>query len=178
MTKYSRLERELLPIARRWHGVIPTWDARARGIDPARIRKWAAHNPDVAHPQRGIYIWFNDDPRTDYRYTHFAQILASYGPDAYLWGPTVVELLHYGDWASPSTHVSTYIRPRKKPGIIWRKDHGEKRAVFHHLPIQPPRQAIIDALPYMDWDKQLNVLDDAVQRGTFTQEEADEMVRD
>ncbi|KAA8826984.1 hypothetical protein [Bifidobacterium myosotis] len=176
MTEYRGFEKRLLPIARRWHGVIPVWAAREEGIDPSQLRHWAAGNDDVDHPARGIYVWYNDDPRTDYRYTHLAQALAEAGPGAVFYGPTVVKLLHLGGWGSQTLHIAVPSRRRKRYGIQWHHDTGFPRRKLHGLPIQEPRLAIIDSLPVMNGDKRDMVLFDAVNEGYLTQREADELV--
>ena len=170
----SRFERRLRPIASRWHGIIPVWAAKQAGIDPSQLRHWAARNPDVQHPAKGIYAWFTDDARIDYRYTQWAKTLAQAGPGSAFWGPSVVELLGLGGWASPRMHVATYKRRHDTDNIKHHHDTGFPRSQVHGLPIQEPSMAIRDALPYMDDDKRLMVLQDAVEQGYLTaQQERD-----
>lgn len=176
MTEYRGFEKRLLPIARRWHGVIPVWAARGEGIDPSQLRHWAAGNDDVDHPARGIYVWFNDDPRTDYRYTHLARALAEAGPGAAFYGPTVVQLLDLGGWGAQLLDIAVPTRRRPRRGIRWHHDTGFPRRKLHGLSIQEPRLAIIAALPVMDDDKTAMVLLDAVDGGYLTRTEADELV--
>lgn len=117
----------------------------------------------------------NDDAENiDWDLTRFARALAYAGPDAYLWGPSVVELLGLGGWASPRMHVATYKRRHDTDNIKHHHDTGFPRSQVHGLPIQEPSMAIRDALPYMDDDKRLMVLQDAIEQGYLTaQQERD-----
>lgn len=172
-----KLEDRLLPIARRWHGVIPTWEARNAGIDDSQLRHWALGNPDVDHPERGIYVWWTDDEDVNYEYTHLAQTLASAGEGATLWGPTVVELHGLGAWASPVTHIATYVRKRPKEGVRWHHDTGYRRETAAGLPSQGLNDALAASLPFMDEDKRQAALADAMERNILTKEHADELLR-
>ncbi|MBT1176525.1 hypothetical protein JS532_02960 [Bifidobacterium callimiconis] len=172
----NALERRLLPIVRAWHGVIPVWCARDHDIDPRLLWRWAHGNDDVQHPARGVYIWFNDDPDTDYRYTHLALSLAMAGRGAVFWGPTVVQMAKLGGWGSPIIHIAVPTRRRRRHGFHWHRDTGFARDVLCGLPVENLRQAVIDGLPYMDWDKQELVLADAVDHGLLDSDEATALV--
>ena len=165
----------MLPIARKWHGVIPVWYAVRQGVDASQLRRWAASNDDVAHPARGVYVWLTDDPSVDWRHTDTALTLAQAGPDAALWGPTVVQMAGLGGWGSPVTHIAVTGRRASRPGVRWHRDTGFARTTMHGLPVEDAALAVRDGLPYMDWDKRALVLADSVDRGILTETEADRL---
>lgn len=160
----TKFEKRLLPIARVWHGVIPTWEARRRNIDMSELRRWASRNPDVDHPERGIYLWWVDDPRVDFERMGLARKLAKTGPDAVLWGPSVIDLMELGTWWSPATFIADIRYRKSSEAIIYKKDTGFARQRLYGLPAQNAKDALKASKPYLDSDKWEEVLKDAEER--------------
>lgn len=161
----TAFERRLLPIARRWNGVIPTWETDRAGIDPSQLRHWASGNPDVDHPQRGIYLWWADDPRIRAGLTTPSRELAAAGPDAALWGPSVVDLLELGTWMSPAIFIASPNRRRSDGPLVYKRDAGFARQRIKGLAAQNTSDALRVSRRYMDSDKWAEAVADAERRG-------------
>lgn len=168
-----RIEQKLLPIARKWSGNIPVWEARAVGVDDSALRHWAKDNQDVRNTGYGIYTWFNDDPEIDWGYSDVARYVGQAGPDAYLWGPSALELMEIGDAMPTEYSIAVPKRRRKKPGVRWiTKPVSEHTDLTEYkgIPVQSVEDALVDSMPLMERDKQLTALEDALLRFPRLQE--------
>lgn len=159
----NTLERKLLPIARKWAGNIPTWEVRKAGIDPSAVRHWAANNPNIIHPERGIYVWIDLDLDFDWETSDTARCVAQGGSDAYLWGPSVLELMELGEVGEYYTYVAIPTRRRPRERIRWVGERDTRRAYYRNLPVQPLDKALLVSMPMLDPRKQASALD-AVER--------------
>lgn len=158
------LEQKLLPIARKWSGNIPIWEVRKAGIDPSAVRHWAADNPTVTHPARGMYTWLDPELGFDWEITDIARCVAQGGENAYLWGPSVLELMELGEVGGYYTYVAVPTRRRTQDGIRWIPSADTNISVYRSIPIQPLPDALTASMPMLDPRKQASVLD-AVESG-------------
>ena len=157
----------LMPIWRAWHGIIPAWAAKQKGVKPNTLAAWARRNPDVDHLDHGVYAWYpdNDDAENiDWDLTRFARALAYAGPDAYLWGPTVLELNHIGTYTSRNTCIATPTRRRVKQGVTWKTTVTPASDTICGMPSQTVFEALTSSRGMFDNAKYRQALDDAVNR--------------
>ncbi|MCI1649177.1 MAG: hypothetical protein LKI26_00825 [Bifidobacterium tibiigranuli] len=166
----TKFERRVAPIARRWHGIIPTWELRNAGIDGGQFRRWAESNDDVLRDYRGVYTW-KEAPQADWEYTNLARELAKAGPGAALWGPTVLALLHLGTWASQTIYIAAYGRRKSSRRIVYMHDNGFARIRLHGMAAQNVRDALLCSKAFLDEDKWGECAQDAVERGLVSKEE-------
>jgi hypothetical protein len=167
--RLTKFEKRIAPIAKRWHGVIPTWELAEHGIDGGQFRNWANHNPDVDHDSYGMYTWW-DTPGEQWDYTHIARALAAAGPGAALWGPTVVDLMNLGTWQSQTLYIAVAGRRKSENGIVYVHDTGFPRIKLLGMPAQNPAAALESSQPYLDWDKWEEAVDAARERGILEKE--------
>jgi hypothetical protein len=166
----TTFERRVAPIARKWHGVIPTWELKNAGIDGGQFRRWAEHNEDVLHNSRGVYTWL-DAPHADWQYTDFSRILAKAGPGAVLWGPTVLDALQLGTWMSQAIYIAVYGKRHSSHRIVYMHDTGFPRIKLYGMPAQNVRDALLSSKNILDDDKWEECAEDAVERGLVGREE-------
>lgn len=159
----NTLERKLLPIARKWAGNIPTWEVRKAGIDPSSVRHWAANNPNVRHTERGVYLWLDSELDFDWENSDTACCIAQGGENAYLWGPSVLELMELGEVGEYYTYVATPTRRRPRERVRWVVERDTRCAYYRNLPVQPLHKALQVSMPMLDPRKQASALD-AVER--------------
>ncbi|WP_217956580.1 hypothetical protein [Bifidobacterium animalis] len=159
----NTLEQKLLPIARKWSGNIPIWEVREAGIDPSAVRHWAADNPTVTHPARGMYTWLDPELDFDWETTDTARCVAQGGKNAYLWGPSVLELMELGEVGGYYTYVAVPTRRRAQDDIRWIPSADTSISVYRNIPIQSLPDALTASMPMLDPRKQASVLD-AVER--------------
>jgi hypothetical protein len=169
------IERKLLPIVRKWHGVIPVWEARREGVDASALRHWAAENPDVEHLGRGVYAWYVDDDDVDWENMPLAKALAWAGPESFLWGPTVLECEQLGTVGGFRTCLAVPKRRRRDDSVAWKVTGKKADSQEFGLPSQNIRSAIYDSMPYLDSDKRSEVLYDAQSRDILTPDERMEL---
>lgn len=155
----NNLEKQLLPIAQKWAGNIPIWEAKKQGIDPSAIRHWAHNNPNVEHYERGVYTWYNDDDNIDWENSSIARAIATAGPNAYLWGPSVLELMEIGEVGGYDTYISVPTRRRPKENVRWIVETPTQTDTYHNLPIQALQDAITETMPLLDEKKRCSVID-------------------
>lgn len=155
----NNLEQQLLPIARRWAGNIPTWEVRRAGIDPSAVRHWAKDNPNVIHPERGVYVWLDPELDFDWENNDTARCVAQGGADAYLWGPSVLELMELGEAGGYYTYVATPTRRRPRDNVRWVRGERNVAGTYRNIPVQPIPHALEAAMPMLDPRKQASALD-------------------
>lgn len=155
----NTLEKKLLPIAKKWAGNIPIWEVKKAGIDPSAVRHWAKDNPNVLHFERGVYTWIDPELDFDLANAETARQVAQGGEDAYLWGPSVLELMEIGDVGEPYTYVAVPKRRRSRPRTWWVIEQGKKTTTYGGIPVQGLEDAITASMPMLDDRKQCSVLD-------------------
>ncbi|RYM96745.1 hypothetical protein PG2022B_0344 [Bifidobacterium animalis subsp. animalis] len=162
-----RIEQKLLPIARKWAGNIPVWEARRAGIDDSALRHWAKDNPAVQNTGYGIYTWFCEDSRIDWNYSEVARLVGQAGPGAYLWGPSALELMEVGDVMPVECSIAVPTRRRIRAGVRWitgKKARHSTPSDYRGIPLQSMSDALVDSMPLLEMDKQTSVLEDALRR--------------
>lgn len=178
----AEIESRLRPVWRRWHGVIPVWAAAQAGVPADRLRRWAYRNPDVDHPERGVYLWYpdctGDDANigADWRLIKFASALAWAGPEARLWGPSVVELAHLGTFGGGDVCLEIPKPRHPHDGISWitnGTDASDSTVMVLGLPCQPIPDALESAATCIDQDKFGEAVDAASRRGLINEPTAD-----
>lgn len=160
----NTLEKKLLPIARKWAGNIPTWEVRHAGIDPSAVRHWAQNNPNVRSGGRGVYTWFCDDPQIDWENNEAARLVSQAGDGAYLWGPTALEFMEIGDVGQNYYDIAVPTRRRPRAGVTWIVERNGSWMLYNGIPTQRPMEAAKAAMPLMEYDKRLSVIDDMLRR--------------
>lgn len=167
----KKFEQRLLPIARQWAGNIPVWAAKEAGIDPSALRHWAKDNPDVTNNLRGVYTWYCDDDKINWEYCSTARLLAKAGKGAYLWGPSVLELMEIGDVGSPDLFIAVPKRRRPQFSVKWIVTGEENKHKFKGLPMQSLKKAVLSALPILNEDpeKKESVILDLMNRSSREQ---------
>lgn len=160
----NTLERKLLPIARKWAGNIPTWEVRKAGIDLSSVRHWARNNPDVIHPERGVYVWLDPELDLDWENSDTARCVAQGGADAYLWGPSVLEFMELGEVGGYYTYVAAPTRRRPRGNIRWVRARNTDMDTYRGIPVQSVPEALEASMPMLDPRKQASVLDAVEKR--------------
>lgn len=164
ITDMTKLEQKLLPIARKWAGNIPVWEAKEAGVEPSTLRHWAKNNPDVENGTRGVYVWYSDDDEIDWDVCETARYLAKAGKDAFLWGPSVLEFMEIGDVGAPGFYIAVPTRRYPQLSVKWVVTKKRTRSKYKGMPVQSLKSAIAVSMPLLDADKRQTVLDDAEKR--------------
>lgn len=164
ITDMTKLEQKLLPIARKWAGNIPVWEAKEAGVEPSTLRHWAKNNPDVENGTRGVYVWYSDDDEIDWDVCETARYLAKAGKDAFLWGPSVLEFMEIGDVGAPGFYIAVPTRRYPQLSVKWVVTKKRTRSKYKGMPVRSLKSAIAVSMPLLDADKRQTVLDDAEKR--------------
>ncbi|PLS30880.1 hypothetical protein Uis1B_1169 [Bifidobacterium margollesii] len=162
------VEATVMAIARKWHGVIPVWEAERWGVDPSELARWAENQgaDEVSFDAEGFYRWFPErDVDIDYDYMWLTECLAIGGPGAMLCGPSALEYLEIGDMCTPGTHIAVTTRHHPVAGILWHDAKGLTAVMHHGLMVETPAQAIRDSWVCMDDARRYRVLEDALNKG-------------
>ncbi|PWG65658.1 hypothetical protein [Bifidobacterium callitrichidarum] len=165
------IEQQLRPIWKRWNGVIPIWEAEQAGVDRETLLTWAQNNPDTDIVTTEAIAWYPDYPETEsinWEIIPHVFSLASAGPGAYLWGPSVLEFAELGTWGSGITFIAT---PREQPentGIHWTVTDKKADSSILGFLSQNIRDAILSSMRFLDGDKYVEALEDANSRGIIT----------
>lgn len=168
------VEEQVRPIWKKWNGVIPVWKAEQEGINRKDLLAWAETNPDADIVNPEVITWYPDSPEIesfDWEITPNVISLASAGPNAYLWGPSVVEFAKLGTWGSGITFVATPKKQPKNTGIHWILTEKAADSTIAGLPSQKIKDAIISSMRYLDRDKFTEVLEDASNQAIISDNE-------
>lgn len=169
-----KIENRLRPVWSKWNGVIPVWAAEQAGVKRSDLLKWADDNPDVDVINSEVLTWYPDYPESEsFDWDNRSSIisLAEAGPDAYLWGPSVVELSRLGTWGSGITFLATPKKQPKKTGIYWIVTGKKADNTIDGLPAQSIKDAIVSSVRYLDSDKFAEVLEDASNQSIISNSE-------
>lgn len=104
-----------------------------------------------------------------------ARAVAWAGPEAYIWGPSVLEQLGIGDVGGFKLFLAVPKGRRSSEFVSWHVTEHKADDTIAGLPCENPRDAVFDGLPYLDSDKQERVIADAAYRGLITADEAKEL---
>ena len=148
------------------YGLFPTYRARELGISGGTLVKLAQRGrlERLAH---GLYRIDKFVPRSD-GLDAYACAVACCGKDAYLWGPSVLEIYELCPTDPSLKYVATPHRFRGKvsEGIVVKKlMKSEETEIYEGIRIQGARQAILSSQHIIMLDRLLEAVDAAEERG-------------
>ncbi|MDD2588409.1 MAG: type IV toxin-antitoxin system AbiEi family antitoxin domain-containing protein [Atopobiaceae bacterium] len=158
-------------------GMITSQEARELGISNNELVQFA-HRGKLTRLGQGLYRveWYSPTEEDPY-----AEAVALAGPDAFLWGESVLGLLKLAPTNPAYIQVATTRRVRRTLPPHIRLTHVEEGAPvtsYVGIPSQPAADAIRSCMGHMMPERLAEAVDEAKRLGHITPAEADDLLSD